>query len=197
MGVVGVIAVAALASAAPRAVAATATKHTVEFRPVLTTLPRADPSGATTSAATQAVASCDPSAVAALASVPTTKPKADVPDDCVVLAAGVGSFDGDARYYLGPARVQGGGIRSARAQLVPGQGWTVTLRLTKSGSKAWDALAQQQFHRQVALVLDHSVVSAPQIQPADMTFTSFDGIAVISGSFSQRQAVAVADAIDR
>jgi preprotein translocase subunit SecD len=60
--------------------------------------------------------------------------------------------------------------------------------LTDSGSSKWDQLAEQQFHKQVAIVLDGLVQSAPTIQPQDASFTSFGGTAVISGSFTQDEA---------
>jgi len=71
---------------------------------------------------------------------------------------------------------------------VSGDGWTVKMDLTGSGSSKWDALAQQQFHKQVAIVLDGLVQSAPTIQPKDAAFTSFGGTAVISGNFTQDEA---------
>jgi preprotein translocase subunit SecD len=94
-----------------------------------------------------------------------------------------------ARYYLGKAALTGKGtVDTAKAEFVPGQGWTVKMDLTGSGSSKWDALAQQQFHKQVAIVLDGLVQSAPTIQPNDAAFTSFGGTAVISGSFTQDEA---------
>jgi preprotein translocase subunit SecD len=172
-------------------------KHEINFRPVLvaglppSTGASADPAAATT------VAGCDADAVVALIPIPTTKAADDDPQRCVVLADQRKAAGGKARYYLGPAGLRGNAIAAATYEFVPGQGWTIKLRLTKSGSKAWDALAEQQFHRQVAVVLDHAVVSAPQIQPGDETFSSFNGTAVISGNFSKSGAKALAQAIRR
>jgi preprotein translocase subunit SecD len=97
-----------------------------------------------------------------------------------------------ARYYLGPTVAVA--IRDARARFVSGQGWTVKLSLTKRGTKAWDRLAQEQFHQQVAITHEGVVVSAPTIQPNDATFTSFDGVAVVGSAFTQKQARALAAA---
>src|SRR5262249_20848730 len=74
-------------------------------------------------------------------------------------------------------------------------GWTVKMDLTDAGSSKWDALAQQQFHKQVAIVLDGVVQSAPTIQPNDASFTSFNGTAVISGNFTGDKAETLAKLI--
>jgi preprotein translocase subunit SecD len=70
------------------------------------------------------------------------------------------------------------------------------VNLTNAGSAQWDALAQKQFHQQVAIVLDGIVQSAPSIQPKDTTFTSFGGTAVISGGFTGGQASDLAKLIN-
>src|SRR5262249_25964200 len=136
-----------------------------------------------------AVASCKPSAVAALPSVPTTTWLDDVARACVVLEQRPSSGDTAeaTRYYLGPSQLDGSDIDSAKVAFVPSQGWTVRIEFTRGGSAVWDDLAQRQFHQQVALVLEGVVVSAPTIQPGDPTFSSFEGTAVISGDFTERQ----------
>ena len=100
------------------------------------------------------------------------------------------------RYYLGPAGLTGKAVSSANAEFVQGQGWTVKMDLTDSGSSKWDQLASEQFHKQVAITLDSIVQSAPQIQPQDTTFTSFDGTAVISGTFTEGEAKDLAKLIN-
>jgi preprotein translocase subunit SecD len=126
--------------------------------------------------------------VAALTTIPTTSRIDDKRDECVVLPDKPGGKKA-ARYYLGKAALTGKGtVDTAKAEFVPNEGWTVTIDLTDSGSSKWDALAQQQFHKQVAIVLDGQVQSAPTIQPKDTSFTSFGGTAVISGSFDEGSA---------
>ena len=86
-------------------------------------------------------------------------------DACVVLPDKPGSKT-SPRYFLGKAGLTGKGtVSTAKAEFVSGQGWTVKMDLTGSGSSKWDALAQQQFQKQVAIVLDGQVQSAPTIQP--------------------------------
>ena len=146
-------------------------------------------------AANAAIASCDPSAVAALPKIPTTSREDDKRKACVVLPDKPGGPT-VPRYYLGPSGVTGKAVSSAKAEFVSTQGWTVKMDLTGTGSTQWDTLAQQQFHQQVAITLDSIVQSAPQIQPGDASFTSFNGTAVISGNFSQGEAEDLAKLIN-
>jgi preprotein translocase subunit SecD len=155
---------------------------------VTTTLSPADRVDAATK-----VATCDIAAVEQLAVLPTTTLAFANADDCVVFPEWPGRA-GAPRYYLGPAALSNGAVKSAKAEFSPGQGWIVKLTLTRAGSAAWDELAEQQFHQQVAIVLGGNVLTAPTIQPNDETFRSFDGTAVISGAFTRKQAKAIAAA---
>lgn len=93
------------------------------------------------------------------------------------------------RYVLGPSPLTGKGIKTASTQLDTQNGqWMVQLNLKSSGAKTFDTLAKAQFHKQVAIVLDGVVESAPEIQPTNTTFQSFNGVATIQGSFTQSQA---------
>src|SRR4029453_1264967 len=131
-----------------------------------------------------AILGCDDAKVSTLTEFPTTSRAADTRDACVVLPDKPGGKNAP-RYYLGKAALTGKGtVDTAKKEFVPNQGWTVKMDLTSSGSSKWDALAQQQFHKQVAIVLDGLVQSAPTIQPNDAAFTSFGGTAVISGNFT-------------
>jgi hypothetical protein len=170
-------------------------KPTVEFRAVVSPIV---PLGvATTSvpvdlaAAKATVASCDYAGVDQLPFVPTTRKGASRPTDCVVFPEQPGGPNA-VRYYLG--RAGDLPVEDAKPEFVPGQGWTVKIEFTKAGSKAWDRMAKEQFHRQVAITYEGVVVSAPTIQPNDVTFTSFDGVAVVSGGFKQKEAIALAAA---
>jgi preprotein translocase subunit SecD len=169
---------AGLASEAQQATSTTTTPTTAPGAAPTTTAPPASEAEAKA-----AVAACDDAKVGALTSIPTTTRLADTRDVCVVLPDKPGGRNAP-RYYLGKAGLTGRAVSSAKAQFLSGQGWTVTMDLTSSGSSKWDALAQAQFHKQVAIVLDGLVQSAPQIQPNDATFTSFGGTAQISGNFT-------------
>jgi preprotein translocase subunit SecD len=88
------------------------------------------------------------------------------------------------RYLLGPTELTGRVVSSASA--VPpqvGSQWSVQVNFTNSGSPQFDALAAKYVNKQVAIVLDGVVESAPTIQT-----TSFKGTASITGSFTQKQA---------
>ena len=188
----------------------------LRFRPVLSPLPSlaaqekaasttttGAPGATTTTEAPQpseaevkaAVAKCDTATLSTVKSIPTTGAAGDQRDVCVVLPDKPRGKNA-GRYLLGKAALTGKGtVSTAKAEFQSGQGWTVKMDLTDSGSSKWDALAQQQFHKQVAIVLDGLVQSAPTIQPNDTTFTSFGGTAVISGSFTQDQADSLAKLI--
>ena len=175
---------------------ARSTASTVEFRPVLADLPPESTTSTTMGPADRVdvgvkIAICDVVAVEKLPVVPTTEWRTAKPEECVVypdLSAGRHS----SRKYLGPAAVTTSDVKRARAEFVAGQGWTVKLTLTRAGAKAWDTLAEQQFHKQVAITASGRVASAPLIQPNNQTFTSFGGVAVISGGFAQKEAQVLA-----
>jgi preprotein translocase subunit SecD len=172
-----------LPSEAAQAKAASTTTTTAAGATTTTTTP--PPSEAETKAA---VAACDDAKLATAQEIPTTGRAGDKRNVCVVLPDKPGGKNA-TRYYLGKAALTGKGtVDTAKAEFQPGQGWTVKMDLTDSGSSKWDALAQQQFHKQVAIVLDGLVQSAPTIQPSDAAFTSFGGTAVISGNFTQDEA---------
>ncbi len=146
-------------------------------------------------AANAAVASCDPNQVAVLTKIPTSSREQDKRNACVVLPEKPGGKSAP-RYYLGPSPLTGKAVSSAKAEFVSSQGWTVKMDLTDSGSAKWDQLAQEQFHKQVAITLDSIVQSAPTIQPNDAAFSSFGGTAIISGSFGQGEAEDLAKLIN-
>ena len=170
----------------------------LRFRPVLISgvPPLAVSASASGDADAEAViASCDANAAAALSAIPTNSWADDRSDACVVLPDAPGGKKA-ARYYLGPAGVTGRAVVSARAEFVASQGWTVKMDFTDSGSSKWDQLAEQQFHKQVAITLDGIVQSAPQIQPGEASFSSFDGTAVVSGNFREAAAKDLAKLIN-
>ncbi len=104
---------------------------------------------------------------------------ADLPKATVFLAG----IDGK-RYLLGPSLANGEIVKEALAEVNPSRGsWQVRLNMTGKGSSKFDQIAEQTVNRQLAIVLDGVVQSAPVIQT-----TRFNGTAEISGSFTERQA---------
>ena len=140
-------------------------------------------------AAAGAIADCNDAVVAVLTVVPTTKVGDAEPSACVVFPDKPGGRRAP-RYYLGPAGDLP--VDDAKAEFLAGQGWTVKIDFTGSGEKAWDRLAKEQFHKQVAITYEGVVVSAPTIQPNDAKFASFEGTAVVSGDFTKKEAFALA-----
>jgi preprotein translocase subunit SecD len=90
----------------------------------------------------------------------------------------------NARYVLGPSELTGQAVKDARAEVEQGTGeWKVNFSLTDKGSKEFDELAARNLNKQVAIVLDGVVQSAPTIQQAD-----FGGSGEITGDFTEREA---------
>ena len=101
--------------------------------------------------------------------------------------------DGTTKYKLGPVRVTGDMIKKATAvydtgsQTSVGTGWKITFTTTSAGAKAFEAVTselQQQSGvlRQLAIVVDDTVISAPTVQGTITT----DG--EITGSFTANRA---------
>lgn len=122
----------------------------------------------------------------AFAPYPSTPPSEDTAGQPVLLPGTAGSGC-TPRCVLGPAAFGNGAIASASSQLVSGT-WVVNLTLTPAGSTAWDQLARRQFHAEIGLDLGGTVISAPLVQPAQTSFTSFDGRVEMSGDFTRATA---------
>ncbi|HEV8205656.1 MAG TPA: protein translocase subunit SecD [Acidimicrobiia bacterium] len=160
----------------------------LRFRPVLAELPP-EPKGAPPAddATKAAIASCDSTAISALASVPNTATSEDKADACVVLP-GRKQEKQQIRYLLGPAALTGKDTSGAKSRFIQGQGYGVDLSLKDSGRTRFNQLAQESFPKQppqnsVAIVLDGVVQSAPRFNEPN-----FPGDVTISGSFTQGEA---------
>lgn len=174
----------------------------LRFRPVLGVLPPEDASDpkntTTTTATTTAPPEAPPPTEAPAEGAPTTVPppttttipegikttprEEDKPDAQVILPK---LEDGTVteRYSLGPAELTGRALKTARAEFDPQQGWLVNFTLTSKASKEFDELAARNVGKQVAIVLDGVVKTAPTINEA-----SFGGSGQISGDFTEREA---------
>ncbi|MDP9072947.1 MAG: protein translocase subunit SecD, partial [Actinomycetota bacterium] len=122
--------------------------------------------------------------------LPTTAAAQDVQTATVMLPQADKNGNADpssTRYLLGPATLTGKVVSTATAfppDLTQGQpNWFVQVKLTSSGSPEFDKLAQANYQKQVAIVLDHVVESAPT-----MNAQNYNGTAVISGNFTQGSA---------
>ncbi|MDX3093058.1 protein translocase subunit SecD [Streptomyces sp. ME01-24h] len=104
--------------------------------------------------------------------------------------------DGNAKYALGPAAVDGKNVSKAAAQFDTqgGNGWVVTLDFDGTGSKAFSKITsqlseQQPPNNQFAIVLDNEVVSAPSVNQ------TLSGSAEIYGSFTQESSQDLANVL--
>jgi preprotein translocase subunit SecD len=111
--------------------------------------------------------------------VPTTAPDQDDPNATVVLP----DKNKQVRYELGPAQLTGKALASADATIDQTGQWKVEFTTTGKGSGEWDAVAQKNYQKQVAIDLDGVVQSAPQINAQQ-----FNGRGEITGNFTQSQA---------
>ncbi len=204
----------------PLATATARVTGRVDFRPVLCLVPLYAPSGPTQvtlgasscSAASAMTAqnldvqpiqssagfSSDLGAVpldSALTGVPSTTPSADKAAATVLLPEVIPpGHQGDVRYLLGPAQMSSASIASARVVRTSYGAWVVDFT-TKNGA-LWDKVTQQNFHQELAIELDGVVYSAPLIQPAQRSFSSFDGQGEISGTLTKAQAMRLAAAME-
>jgi len=109
----------------------------------------------------------------------TTPRSQDKAEATVVLADKQGN-----RYILQPTLLTGTIVSDATAEINATTGaWVVNVVFTGAGSAKWDQMAQQLYQRQLAIVLDSEVISAPVIQT-----TQFGGKAQISGTFDAKEA---------
>jgi preprotein translocase subunit SecD len=171
----------------------------LRFRPVLQPLPpeSAVPATTTTTAAPDATTTVpDPAAptTTTTAAIPgTTTREEDLPAAEVVLP----EFGQDRktvvrRYRLGPSKATGTIVKTATAE--PPQGltgdWAVTADLTGKGNTTFNEIAALCFAggpecptKQIAIVLDGVVRSAPTVQESN-----FSGSVNITGQFTEREA---------
>ncbi len=116
--------------------------------------------------------------------IPTTKPEDDIATSAVILP--LKDHDGTVtqRMQLAPAVLTGDVVKTASAAFDSGNSsWYVQLQLTSTGSPRFDAMAAANQGKQVAIVLDGVIKSAPTIQAA-----SFNGRPTITGDFSEKEA---------
>ncbi len=105
--------------------------------------------------------------------------------------------DGATKYLLKPAPVVGTDVKTASAGLQGGGGttgittgqWVVNVEFTGSGQNKFTKLTENTIGKQVAIVLDGVVQSAPQ------TNERIAGTAQISGSFGQSEAEDLANVL--
>jgi hypothetical protein len=131
-----------------------------------------------------------------LIGTPSTKPSADVAS-ATVLLPGLSDATSKNRYLLGPVQMSGVAIATAVVRYQESyKQWVVNLTMTKRGKPLWDKVACTDFDRELAIVVNGTVVSSPLIQPTQSSCTSFDGYGSIAGSgIGHGEALSIARAI--
>ncbi len=105
--------------------------------------------------------------------------------------------DGETKYKLGPVKITGDAIRRATALYRTGSetggaiGWQVDFELTSQGSALFGQVTSELVGRQLAIVLDREVISAPTVQDAIT-----GGSGVITGSFTKQRATDLATVLN-
>jgi preprotein translocase subunit SecD len=105
----------------------------------------------------------------------------------------LGEGEDDTKYQLSEVKLEGDRIKSARAQyLAPSQGsatagWVVDFTLTGEGATEFADLTTALVGRQLAIVLDATVISAPTIE-GPIT----GGTGQITGNFTENRAKSLA-----
>jgi SecD/SecF fusion protein len=82
--------------------------------------------------------------------------------------------------------MEGDGVKEAFATM-DAEGWKVYLNLNGDGSKKFDEIAAVNKGRQLAIIVDGEIISAPVLQT-----DRFGGTAVISGNFNRESSVQLA-----
>lgn len=158
---------------------------TLRFRPVLcsTTAYVAPPKSLHLTAA-ELQPNCPTSATNSnlLSYVPSTSSRGDSATANVLLPQITNNVV-TARYVLGPTLMTGASLKTAVAGLDSTGNWIVQFTLTNTGSPLFDSIAKRYYQKNIAIVLDGNVISAPTINS-----TSFGGHGQISGAFNQSQA---------
>ena len=97
--------------------------------------------------------------------------------------------DDETKYQLGPVEITGDAIDRASAvynagsSTTVGQGWEINFDLTGEGSGIFSEVTTRLQGRQLAIIVDDEVISAPTVQSAIT-----NGTGVITGNFTERQA---------
>lgn len=83
-----------------------------------------------------------------------------------------------------------GMVKRAFPQLTP-QGWIIFLDFTSEGAKRFDEIANENYQRQLAIIMDGKVLSTPTLQAR-----TYGGTASISGRFSAEEARDLSSALE-
>jgi preprotein translocase subunit SecD len=86
-------------------------------------------------------------------------------------------------------------VASAKAIKSQDGQWLVKYRTTAPGASLWDKVARENFHQVIGIDFNGVVVSAPIMQPAQSSFSSFKGQGEIGGSLTRAEATNLARAL--
>ncbi|MCW2606785.1 MAG: secD [Frankiales bacterium] len=151
------------------------------------------PTPSATATAGPAVKSGDPYTAATFAALDCSDEAArsggstDKPEQQIIAC----SDDGAAKYHLDVAKVVGTDVKGATASLdqQTGSQWQIVVEFTGEGQDKFTNLTEATVGKNVAIVLDGIVLSAPTIQ------TRIDSDAQITGDFDQKSSAELANTL--
>ncbi len=118
----------------------------------------------------------------------TTPIEKDLADQSVILPLQKRSPD-SSRYALGPTSLTGAIVKDAQATVSQAGSWAVDVELNAKGTAGFNQLSAANCEKQVAIVLDGVVKSAPVINKGNSGACSFpDGRVQITGNFQEKEA---------
>ena len=74
--------------------------------------------------------------------------------------------------------------------------WVVNYTTTGAGAAVWDKVAHENIHQFLGIELNGVVYTAPLMQPAQTSFSTFDGRGELTGNFDRSQAMRLASALN-
>ena len=94
-------------------------------------------------------------------------------------------------YVTNRADLEGRYVKRAFAYQDPIKGWAISLEFDSEGATLFDKVAERGYQKQLAVIVDGEIVSAPVLQT-----THFGGRAEISGQFKEQDARRLATALE-
>jgi hypothetical protein len=100
------------------------------------------------------------------------------------------------RCVLGPAEMSSRAVAKASVTRNQTGQWVVNYTTTGAGAAVWDKVAHENFHQFLGIELNGVVYTAPLMQPAQTSFSTFDGRGELTGNFDRSQAMRLAGALN-
>ena len=94
-------------------------------------------------------------------------------------------------YVSNRADLEGSYVKRAFAYQDPIKGWSISLEFNSEGATLFDKIAERGYQKQLAVIVDNQIISAPVLQTAH-----FNGRAEITGNFKEADARRLATSLE-